>query len=429
MRLEYRERCSLLFFWTLCSLIVLAEKASVTINADGQVSLEETISSYDVYGVDSSWPMQHVSSESTEMHRRNEYERYIIGCLEQDIHHSKALSSSCRQYEQDRIDMNLNQPKTMENYTHAGFAKLQTPIKVQNLLRGFWESNNYGKDSQQEHWDAFNTYVNHWQAPTAMLDILDDTHNTEHPLSHQERLELVKEIQSILEAWTKQPLVLTSLYGIRIYNQGAVLAPHVDRLPLVSSAIINVDQDIDEPWPLEVIGHDGIAHNITMEPGEMILYESHSVIHGRPYPLKGSFYANLFVHFEPLGHTLRHTQNMKENLSDSAKLAYEKAFQNSKVKSNKEKETGKSAAKVPHYVPLEKEERWKQQFDFEMDVKVPLKPLQLVLISVTPHNAAATGNLDALVTLAEQDRSNLFKRDQNGWRPLRKFAFEYDYFL
>ena len=133
MRLEYRERCFLLFFWTLCSLIVLAEQASVTINADGQVSVEETISSYDVYGVDSSWPMQHVSSESTEMHRRSEYERYITGCLEQDIHNSKALSSSCRQYEQDRIDMNLNQPKTMENYTHAGFAKLQTPIKVQNL--------------------------------------------------------------------------------------------------------------------------------------------------------------------------------------------------------------------------------------------------------------------------------------------------------
>ena len=58
------------------------------------------------------------------------------------------------------------------------------------------------------------------------------------------------------------------------------MAPHVDRLPLVSSAIINVDQDVDEPWPLEVIGHDGIAVNITMVPGDLVLYESHSVIHG-----------------------------------------------------------------------------------------------------------------------------------------------------
>jgi hypothetical protein len=50
-----------------------------------------------------------------------------------------------------------------------------------------------------------------------------------------------------------------------------VLATHVDRLPLVASAIINVDQDVDEPWPLEVIGHDGKAHNVTMVPGDLVL--------------------------------------------------------------------------------------------------------------------------------------------------------------
>jgi prolyl 4-hydroxylase len=27
-----------------------------------------------------------------------------------------------------------------------------------------------------------------------------------------------------------------------------VLAPHVDRLPLVTSAILNIAQDLDEPW-------------------------------------------------------------------------------------------------------------------------------------------------------------------------------------
>lgn len=69
---------------------------------------------------------------------------------------------------------------------------------------------------------------------------------------------------------------------------------------MVTSAIINVDQDVDEPWPLEVYGHDGKATNVTMEPGDMVLYESHSVIHGRPFPLRGKFYANIFVHFEPI---------------------------------------------------------------------------------------------------------------------------------
>jgi prolyl 4-hydroxylase len=52
---------------------------------------------------------------------------------------------------------------------------------------------------------------------------------------------------------------------------------------------------------LEVYGHDGKATNITMQPGDMVLYESHSVIHGRPFPFKGKFFANVFVHFEPQG--------------------------------------------------------------------------------------------------------------------------------
>jgi len=51
-----------------------------------------------------------------------------------------------------------------------------------------------------------------------------------------------------IQEWTGMRLAEVSLYGIRVYETGAVLAPHVDRLPLVSSAIINVDQDVDEPW-------------------------------------------------------------------------------------------------------------------------------------------------------------------------------------
>ena len=31
--------------------------------------------------------------------------------------------------------------------------------------------------------------------------------------------------------------------------------------------------------------------------------ESHSIIHGRPFPLKGEYVANLFVHFEPMNHS------------------------------------------------------------------------------------------------------------------------------
>ena len=88
-----------------------------------------------------------------------------------------------------------------------------------------------------------------------------------------------------------------------MYPNGAILAPHCDRLPLVSSAIINVAQDVEEPWPLEIYDHAGRAYNVTMEPGDMVLYESHVCVHGRPFPMKGKFYANIFVHFEPKDHS------------------------------------------------------------------------------------------------------------------------------
>jgi hypothetical protein len=66
----------------------------------------------------------------------------------------------------------------------------------------------------------------------------------------------------------------------------------VDRLPLVSSCIIQVAPDLDEPWPIEVYDHKGKAYNVTMEPGDMVLYESHTVLHGRPFPLKGRKYVS-----------------------------------------------------------------------------------------------------------------------------------------
>jgi prolyl 4-hydroxylase len=58
----------------------------------------------------------------------------------------------------------------------------------------------------------------------------------------------------------------------------------------VSSCIIQVAQDIDEPWPIEVYDHAGKAYNVTMQPGDMVLYESHTVLHGRPFPMKGRKY-------------------------------------------------------------------------------------------------------------------------------------------
>ena len=93
-----------------------------------------------------------------------------------------------------------------------------------------------------------------------------------------------------IEDWTTMKLRPSSLYGVRVYTEGSVLNPHVDRLPLVSSAIVNVAQDVDEDWPIEVYDRFNNAVNITMQPGDMVLYESGSLIHGVSHSFRQGLY-------------------------------------------------------------------------------------------------------------------------------------------
>jgi len=205
----------------------------------------------------------------------------------------------CDSTEKDRIRMNKSQPETLANFTDMGFKKMRAPPLLVELLTSFWKENMHKQEG--EKWFTGNVYTNHWAAPTRMIS-LDNT-----KLKGQAGLKkrVWDAACDAIEEWTGQTLHPVSLYGIRIYPEGAVLAPHVDRLPLVSSAIINIAQDVDEDWPIEVCGHDGKMHNVTMEPGDLVLYESHTVVHGRPFPLKGRFYANVFIHFEPVGREIR----------------------------------------------------------------------------------------------------------------------------
>ena len=54
---------------------------------------------------------------------------------------------------------------------------------------------------------------------------------------------------------------------------------------------------MDKNWPLLVIDNQGNRRRINLDPGEMLLYESARMPHGRQIPFEGEFYDNLFVHF------------------------------------------------------------------------------------------------------------------------------------
>jgi prolyl 4-hydroxylase len=239
---------------------------------------EEDVAGEISYGVDVSWPthQHHLlevpwgtadssdgdEEESGPNTRLEAYHEFMEGCYEQ------YSVETCESNEYDRVAMNLRQPQTVTNYTYAGYAKLRIPSESFQLLKEVWEHKDTAK---REYWDEGNSFTNHWSSPTSYLAL-------DRFLTIQQRRTVLRQVQEILEQWTQTRLVPTSLYGLRIYERDAVLAPHVDRMPLIISAILNVAQEVEEAWPLEVIGHDGVAVNVTMKPGEMILYESASVV-------------------------------------------------------------------------------------------------------------------------------------------------------
>ena len=52
---------------------------------------------------------------------------------------------------------------------------------------------------------------------------------------------------------------------------------------------------------LYIQDNDGGTHAVTLQPGEMLWYESAKAAHGRPEFFKGDYYDNLFIHYKPLG--------------------------------------------------------------------------------------------------------------------------------
>jgi len=446
-------------------LLILAGAAAGGGAADAAATDAENEKGPVPYGTEISWPMQHLDRLQFFMTHK-QFRPYVDlafrGGSESEFMAEcrKAYSDDlCDTNKQERIAINAAQPALQRNFTSAGYAKVSAPSQSFAALLDFWDSNYYRYDHnnhqnlvKEEEWQKGSVYTNHWKAPSRTL-LVDPS------LDVRVRRQLIKDVQNVLEHWSGVPLVPTSMYGIRAYSRGTILAPHVDRLPLVISAIINVAQEgMEEEWPLEVIGHDGNAVNVTMQPGEMILYESHSVLHGRPFSLRGNLYANLFLHYEPIGYTAEFEQKQQWEASHSqqkrattAKDKFEAALLRSQQQSMEEEPSvsvssvssqqqqqqssqsaikKKKATQLPHYIKegtLEAD-RWLQNFVFQRrDMEAEHAALQKTNTarsddrhspSRNVHHVAAVGNVRKLRQIANQDPASMDKADSNGWKPI-----------
>lgn len=174
-------------------------------------------------------------------------------------------------------------------FTREGFRKSSVPEELGKALSTFYAT--HRQASLPEASDAIGSYIRtkDKRPPARMID-LDATL----------RAPIAATLKPLLEAWVCQPLRTTAVYGIREYQQGATLDMHIDRMEThIISAILNVAQEVSTEWPLFIHDHFGRRHAVFLKPGEMLLYESARLQHGRPEPLDGANFANVFVHAMP----------------------------------------------------------------------------------------------------------------------------------
>eukprot|EP01084_Bolivina_argentea_P300986 519122_1 len=226
--------------------------------------------------------------------RASGFEQDSTECIEE--YEAEMTDWAYKFWARKREALNYAQPQIVPNFTVIGFKKTRLPDDVYGPILSFWKKR---KDANEFSSEAYaGPVLNQYTAPTRMAH-----------LPQYERNILIKHFQTTLSEWAgldnPNALEMTSLYGIRQYQRGAILHMHVDTCSThVISSIVNVDSKLDDgkDWPLQIYDHHGVLHELTMKPGDAVYYESAKCGHSRRKPLPGDYYANLFIHYKPSGY-------------------------------------------------------------------------------------------------------------------------------
>lgn len=182
------------------------------------------------------------------------------------------------------------------NFTASGLHKIEMPKPVFEKVNRFYHKNREKlTDEYVEGGFIFggNNAAKKRKTSSSVINLTPEL-----------RQEVHDALKPLMEDWCGQTLEPTFVYGIREYHNGAVLKMHRDRIDThIISAIINVDQDTDEDWPLVIEDNYYRTHHIMIKPGEVILYEGGRLLHGRPIMFEGQSFANMFCHFKPADYT------------------------------------------------------------------------------------------------------------------------------
>lgn len=180
----------------------------------------------------------------------------------------------------NKEDNELNKPLTKD-----GFLKTRVPADLFDTLSEFYQNNR-----EQSTSETIPDFISNktGEQPSVLIELTDELRAMVHDT-----------LQPLVEAWVGDYIEPTFVYGIREYRYGAELKEHRDRINThVASVIINIDQQVNNDWPLIIDDHFYRRHSVLLKPGEMVFYEGARLKHGRPIAFDGQRYANVFAHFK-----------------------------------------------------------------------------------------------------------------------------------
>lgn len=212
------------------------------------------------------------------------------------------------------IDQWTDHLRVRRTFSPLGFAKGRLPEDVFGSMRSFYYNNRNYPHRLMEEWDRKGVFVNFWETDCNFIMI---------PWFLKKIWQL--RLKDVVQKWAGVEIEQTDLYGIRQYEAGARLLTHVDRISTHAvSLIVNIAQgNLTQPWTVEVYDHADRLHEVVMQPGDIVYYESAKALHGRNTPLAGGYYANIFTHYRPIGdpqwYTRENPEGTPEPLMDVGK--------------------------------------------------------------------------------------------------------------
>lgn len=185
----------------------------------------------------------------------------------------------------------LNQLKYVPRLTQDGFTKRKLSDELFFQIKKYYEDNinNFYMEESGLGTNGIGN-VKDLEGPAAYI-----------AYNHDFTTLVLENLKKVHEDWCEFELKASMGYGPRKYINGSYLQPHADKpYTHVISSIVNIDQDDNHDWPLQIYGYDNKVHEVFLKPGEILLYEGSKLLHGRILPYKGTHFVNLFLHYRPV---------------------------------------------------------------------------------------------------------------------------------